>query len=326
MWRVVLRRLLLAAVVVFLVSLITFLLLHLLPGGPARGVLGPEATPQQIEQFNHDHGFDQPVHVQYWDYLTRLLRGDLGASYTLNSPVGTLLAQRLPRTLLLTVASTLLAILVALPLGVAQAVRRNSRFDYLATGLTFVLYATPVFFLSLLLIIVFTQLWPVFPAQAAQGESIGELLSQPRSLVLPVIAGAGATVAAFSRYARASVVDNLAEDYVRTARAKGTPERVILWRHVWRNSLTSVVAMLGYYVPVIFGGALVVESMFNYPGVGLLLWNAARTSDYPVLLGVVLVIAVATVVGSLLADLAQLLIDPRVRTAQSSRAKGAGRS
>lgn len=315
MIRYITRRLLLAVVVVFLVTIVTFILLHLLPDGPARGVLGLQATPQQIAAFNHAKGFDQPIYVQYWDYLVRLVHGNLGESYTKNAPVSTLLANRLPKTLLLTVISTVLAILVALPVGVWQAVRRNKAADHILTSISFVLYATPVFFLSLVLIILFSQVLPWFPAQAAQGETAGDLLSQPASLVLPVVAGAAATVAAFSRYMRSSTLDSLTEGYVRTARAKGTPERTILWRHVWRNSLTSVVSMMGYYIPVIFGGALVIERMFNYPGIGLLFWNSARNSDYPVLLGVVLLIAIATVVGSLLADLAQLIIDPRVRTA-----------
>ncbi|GAA3586607.1 ABC transporter permease [Amycolatopsis ultiminotia] len=313
MTRYILRRLALAVVVVLLVTVVTFVLLHLLPGGPARGVLGVTATTEQIAAFNHEQGFDQSLPVQYWDFLLRLLHGDLGDSYTQNSPVATLLAERLPKTLLLTVVSTLLAIIVALPLGVWQAVRRGRAVDHVSTTITFLLYATPVFFLSLVLIILFAQVLPWFPAQAAQGETIGELLSQPGSLVLPVIAGTGAALAAFSRYMRASTLDNLAEDYVRTARAKGTPERTIIWQHVWPNSLTSVVSMLGYYVPVVFSGSLVIESMFNYPGVGLLFWTAARNADFPVLLGVVLVVAVATVLGSLLADLVQLAIDPRVR-------------
>ncbi|WP_432846836.1 ABC transporter permease [Amycolatopsis sp. CA-161197] len=313
MTRYLLKRLVLAVVVVLLVTVVTFVLLHLLPGGPARGVLGVQATQEQIDAFNKAQGFDQPLPVQYWDYLVRLLHGDLGDSYTQNSPVSTLLGERVPKTLLLTAISTLLAIVVALPVGVWQAVRRGKAADHVTTGVTFLLYATPVFFLSLVLIIVFAQVLPWFPAQAAQGETIGELLSQPGSLVLPVVAGMGAALAAFSRYMRASTLDNLAEDYVRTARAKGTPERTIIWRHVWPNSLTSVVSMLGYYVPVVFSGSLVVESMFNYPGVGLLFWTAARNADFPVLLGVVLVIAVATVIGSLLADVVQLVIDPRVR-------------
>ncbi|MEV6605235.1 ABC transporter permease [Kutzneria sp. NPDC051319] len=313
MTRFLARRLLLALLVVFLVTVVTFVILHLLPGGPARGVLGVKATTEQIDAFTRSQGFDQSLPVQYWDYLVRLLHGDLGSSYTLNTDVSTLLAERLPKTLVLTATSTILGIIVALPLGVWQATRRGRALDVVSTGLAFVLYATPVFFLSLLLIILFAQVWPIFPAQAAQGDTLADLLSQPGSLVLPVIAGGAATAVAYSRYMRSSTVDNLAEDYVRTARAKGTPERTILWRHVWPNSLTSVVSLIGYSIPVVFGGSLVVESMFNYPGVGLLFWTAARNADFPVLLGVVLVIAVTTVLGSLLADVLQLLIDPRVR-------------
>ena len=200
MTRYILRRLVLAVIVVLLVTVVTFVLLHLLPGGPARGVLGVKATQAQIDAFNSAQGFDKALPVQYWDYLVRLLHGDLGDSYTQNSPVTTLLGERLPKTLLLTVVSTLLAIVVALPVGVWQAVRRGKAADHVTTAFTFVLYATPVFFLSLVLIILFAQVLPWFPAQAAQGETIGDLLSQPGSLVLPMLAGTGAALAAFSRY------------------------------------------------------------------------------------------------------------------------------
>nr|WP_276320015.1 ABC transporter permease [Haloactinopolyspora alba] len=308
------RRVLQAVIVTVIVTVIVFALLHALPGGPARGVLGQQATPEQIAAFNRAQGLDQPIWTQYWHYLGRLVQGDLGESFTLNAPVSQLLANRLPKTLLLTMASTVVALLIALPLGVWQAARRNSVLDYTATALAIIVYSTPVFFLGLILIMVFAQAIPLFPAQAPQGDALGDILADPNALVLPVVTGAFATVAAFSRYMRSATLDNLAEDYARTARAKGTSERRVLVRHVVRNSLVPVVTMLGYYIPVMFGGSLVVESMFNYPGVGFLFWNAAQTSDFPVLLGVVLVIAIATVVGSMLADIAQALIDPRVRS------------
>lgn len=315
MTQFLIRRILQAVVVVLIVTVAVFALLHALPGGPARGILGPQATPQQIAAFNHSHGFDAPLWQQYWDYLTRMLHGDFGDSFTLNAPVSTLLENRLPKTILLTGLSTLLALVIAIPMGVWQASRRNRPSDYTATALSIVVYSTPVFFLGLILIILFAQVLPIFPAQAPQGTSIGEILGQPGGLVLPVVTGALVTIAAFSRYMRSSTLDALSEDYVRTARAKGTPERTVLTRHVLRNSLVSIITMLGYYLPVAFGGSLVVESMFNYPGIGLLFWNAAQTSDFPVLLGVVLVIALATVVGSLLADVLQAVIDPRVKGA-----------
>lgn len=307
------RRTAQALLVVFIVTIVVFALLHALPGGPARGILGPQATPQQIAAFNQAHGFNDPLWTQYADYLMRLLHGDFGQSFTLNAPVSHLLENRLPKTLVLTIASTVLALILAIPLGVWQAARRNRPSDYVATALAIIVYSTPVFFLGLLLIIVFAQWIPLLPSQAPQGHSIAAILAHPAGLVLPVVTGALVTIAAFSRYMRSSTLDALAEDYVRTARAKGTPEYRVLMRHVLRNSLVSVITMLGYYLPVAFGGSLIVESMFNYPGIGLLFWNAAQTSDYPVLLGVVLIIAVATVVGSLLADIFQAVIDPRVR-------------
>ncbi|GHH76783.1 diguanylate cyclase [Streptomyces sulfonofaciens] len=311
------RRVLQAVVVILIVTVVVFCLLHALPGGPARGILGPQATAQQIAQFNHEQGLDKPLPVQYVYYLRTLLHGDLGTSYTLNEGVSQLIAQRLPKTLVLTVLSAVVGLALAVPLGMWQAVRRNKPTDYVITTLSFVAYSTPVYFLGLILVLVFTQLLPWFPSQAPQGDSLGQVFADSNALVLPVIAGATSMVAVFSRYMRAATLENLSEDYVRTARAGGSRQRAILWRHVFRNSLTPVVAMLGYYVPVLFGGSLVVEQLFNYPGMGLLFWSAAQSSDYPVLLGCVLVISVATVVGTLLADILQRIIDPRVKAGTS---------
>jgi peptide/nickel transport system permease protein len=309
----VLRRLLQAVVVVILVTVIVFILLRLLPGGPARAILGQQATAAQVAAFNRAQGYDQPVIVQYFHYLGQLLRGNLGYSYQLNENVGTLLAQRLPKTLLLTVLATIVALLVAIPLGILQAVRRNHLSDYVLTAVTFVLYAMPVFFLGLLLIIAFSQKLRWFPPQAPQSDSLLAVIAQPGGMVLPVGSLALVTIAAFSRYARSAVLDNLAEDYVRTARAKGALEARVLFRHVTRNALVPVITLLGVYVPYLFSGSLVTEAMFNYPGMGLLFWNAAQTRDYPVLLAVALVVSIATVAGSLLVDLVYALLDPRVR-------------
>ncbi|TCO57976.1 ABC transporter permease [Actinocrispum wychmicini] len=302
-----------AVVVVFVVTIVVFFLLHQLPGGPARGILGIQATAEQIQAFEHEQGLDQPLPVQYFHFLGRLLSGDLGESYQLNQRVGDLIAARLPRTLVLTVLSTLVSLVIAVPLGIWQAVRRNRPTDYVLSVLALLMYSTPVFLVGFILLIVFALNWGIFPVEAPQAETLGGIFADSKALILPVLTGATTTVAIFSRYLRSSVVDNLDEDYVRTARAKGASEARILRRHVLKNSLTSVVAMLGYYLPVLFGGALVIEKLFNFPGMGLLFWNAAQTSDFPILLGVVLMISVATVVGSLLADVAQALIDPRTR-------------
>ncbi|MDX6354408.1 MAG: peptide/nickel transport system permease protein [Streptomyces sp.] len=310
------RRVLQAVVVILIVTVAIFCLLHALPGGPARGILGPQATAQQIAEFNREQSLDKPLPVQYFVYLRTLLHGDLGTSYTLNESVAQLIGQRLPKTLVLTVLSALAGLLLAVPLGMWQAVRRNKPVDYAVTTLSFVAYSTPVYFLGLILVLVFNHILPWFPAQAPQGDSLGQVFADPAGLVLPVAAGAASVVAVFSRYMRAATLENLSEDYVRTARAGGSRQGAILRRHVFRNSLTPVVAMLGYYVPVLFGGALVVEQLFNYPGMGLLFWSAAQSSDYPVLLGCVLVISIATVVGTLIADVVQRIVDPRVKAGE----------
>ncbi|BDH13633.1 ABC transporter permease [Streptomyces hygroscopicus] len=314
MIRFLAKRLAQALVVLLLVSVIVFVLLHLLPGGPARAILGVQATPESVAHFNHQQGYDRSLPEQYVRYLGRLLTGDLGESYKLNQSVAALLAERLPKTALLAGLALGLAVLLAVPLGVLQAVRRGKAADYVLTGAAFLAYATPVFFLGLVLILVFSQQLPLLPAEAPQADTAGGILADPAALVLPVLTAALGIVAAFSRYMRAAVLDNLGEDYVRTARAKGQSNARLLARHVLRNALIPLATLLGLYLPTLFSGTLVVESMFNYPGMGLLFWNAAQSSDFPVLLGVTLVVGIATVLGSLLTDIAYAVLDPRIRS------------
>ncbi|MER6307410.1 ABC transporter permease [Streptomyces sp. NPDC001657] len=314
MTRFLVKRLGQALVVLLLVSVIVFVLLHLLPGGPARAVLGVQATPQAVAHFDHQQGYDRALPQQYLMYLGRLLTGDLGESYKLNRSVASLLAERLPKTALLAGLSLALAAVLAVPLGILQAVRRGRAADHVLTGLAFLAYATPVFFLGLVLVLVLSQQLPLLPAEAPQADTVGGILAEPAGLVLPVVTTALGIVAAFSRYLRSAVLDNLGEDYVRTARAKGGSGARVLVRHVLRNALIPLVTLLGLYLPTLFSGTLVVESMFNYPGMGLLFWNAAQGSDFPVLLGVTLVAGVATVLGSLLADVAYAVLDPRIRS------------
>jgi peptide/nickel transport system permease protein len=310
--RFLIRRCSQAVVVLVLVSIIVFLLLHLLPGGPARAILGVHATPTNIRSFNRENGLDSPLPAQYWHWLTGVLSGNFGFSYVLNQPVSSLLAQRLPKTAFLAGVSVLLAVLIAVPVGLYQAVRRHKIDDYAVTTVTFVLYSTPAFWVALLLIDVLAVRLHAFPAEAPQG-SFSSIFSNPSAMVLPVLTITLVSIAAFSRYIRSSVLDELAQDYVRMAKSKGAGRNVILLRHVLRNALSPVVTLLGLSLPFILSGTLITEQVFNYPGVGLLAFNAAVAQDYPVLLGVVLVVGVATVVGSLLADITYAVLDPRVR-------------
>ena len=308
----ILRRLAQSVVVLLLVSMIVFTMLHELPGGTARAVLGERATNTSIAEFNHANGFDKPFPVQYWNWLTSTASGDLGFSYKQNQSVTDLLRERIPKTTLLAGISVLLALLVSIPLGFLQALRRNKPVDYVATAATFIFYSTPAFWLALVLITLFAIQWHVFPAQAPQG-SISTIVSQPRGLVLPVLTITLVSVAFFSRYVRSSALENLLQDYVRTARAKGASTRRVVFRHVLRNTLVPVVTLVGISLPFVFAGTLISEQIFNYPGMGLLFFNAAVARDYPVLLGVTLVVSAATVIGSLIADVGYALLDPRVR-------------
>ena len=303
-----------AAIVVLLVTVITFILLRSIPGNVAIAILGPSAyrNPATLAQFNHQYGFDRPWFSQYLLWLGNLLRGNLGFSWTLDQPVASLLGQRLPKTIVLVGIATIVALIVAVPAGLWQAVRRNKPVDYTLTGLSFLFYAAPTFFIGTVLILVFSVDIHAFGPEGPQGGVMSDLTDW-RDLTLPVATLALVTIALFSRYMRSAVLDTITEDYVRTARAKGASRRRVLWRHVLRNSLIPIATLLGLSIPGIMSGALITESVFNYPGMGYLFFQSAQKQDYPTMLGFVIVVAIATVAGSLLADIAYAVLDPRVR-------------
>jgi peptide/nickel transport system permease protein len=302
-----------AAVVVIGLMVLTFIMIHLEPGSAARATLGVRATPGRIAIFNSTYGLNQPLYRQFLTYIDQVVHGNLGTSYSLQIPVSTLIAERMPRDLLLLGFSTVLALLIALPLGIYQAVRRGGISDHVLTGASFTLYSTPDFLFAILLIALFSVQLHILPPEAPQAGSVGGILADPRALVLPVLTLALVTVASYSRYMRSSAIDVLAQEYIRVARAKGMPRRLILLRHVLRNSLLPVITMVGLSFSWIVAGAVIAEEVFNYPGMGLLFYQAATTHDFPVLLGSTLVVGVATVIGNLAADVAYGILDPRIR-------------
>jgi peptide/nickel transport system permease protein len=307
------RRIAQALIVVFFVTVFTLFLVHLFPGGPIRALLGPRATVQQVAYYNHLYGFDQPFYQQYIKWVGQLLHGNLGFSLKLNQSVSSLIAQDLPKTIVLVALGTIVSLVFGIPLGIYQAVKRYTVGDYVLTGVSFLGYATPTFFVGLLLVEWFSIDIHLFPPFAPQGTTVGQILSEPRALVLPVISYSFVLYALWSRYMRSSVMDNLVQDYVRTARAKGASERRVLWGHVFRNSLMSIVTLLGLSLPTLVAGAIFIEVVFNYPGMGLAFYNAALNVDYQVLLGFTLVATLATILGNLLADVGYAVLDPRVR-------------
>ncbi|MGC8466074.1 MAG: ABC transporter permease [Acidimicrobiales bacterium] len=307
------RRLGQSIIVIIGVTIIAFFLLHLIPGGPARALLGPRATAVQIKQFNIANGYNKPFWVQYFDYIVQLLHGNLGRSFKLNQSVTSILSNEMPKTILLVGTSTLLSIVIAIPIGVIQAVKRNKVVDYVGTGASFFLYAMPTFWAGQLLILLLAEKVHLFPAEAPQGSTITQVLSQPNALVLPILTLTLITYAAYSRYMRSSAIEALAQDWIRTAKAKGLSSRVILFKHMLRNALIPIATLVGLSIPGIFTNGLVAEQVFNYPGTGLDFYNAAVQQDYPLLLGTILVIALFTILGNLFADLAYAVLDPRVR-------------
>jgi peptide/nickel transport system permease protein len=307
------RRVFQALLVTFLVTVFTLLLVDLLPGGPVHALLGPRATPQQIAYYNQLWGFDRPFYVQYFLWINQLLHGNFGYSIKLNQSVTSLIAQDLPKTVILVALGIVVSLLFGIPLGLYQAVRRYTTGDYILTGISFVGYAAPEFFVGILLVEWLAIDIHLFPPFAPQGTTVAQILSDPRALVLPVAALSFSVYALWSRFMRSSVMDNLVQDYVRTARAKGASERRVLWGHVFRNSLMPIVTLLGLSLPALLAGDIFIEVVFNYPGMGLAFYNAALNVDYQVLLGFTIIATLATIAGNLLADVGYAALDPRVR-------------
>jgi peptide/nickel transport system permease protein len=309
----IIRRLGQAIIVTLGVTMITFALLHALPGSLARDVLGSRASAQAIAAFNQEYGLNLPVWHQYWNFLDELLHGNLGYSFQFDRSTDSLLKSDLPKDFLLGGVSLFLSLAIAIPVGVAQAVRRNGLIDYAGTGVSFLLYSMPQYAIALILVQLLAISFHVFPAVAPATAGAVTLITHPNELVLPVASLTLVTYAQFSRYMRSSAIDTLTQDYIRTARAKGLPERLVLWRHLLRNSMIAVVTLIGLSIPTIITGTLIVEQVFNYPGAGLEYYNAALRSDYPVMLGITVLVGVITVVGNLVADIGYAVLDPRIR-------------
>lgn len=311
----ILRRLVLAVPTLIGVTIITFVLLHLAPGGPALALAGEKATPAQIATVTHELGLDKPWPKQYVTWLGALLHGDLGFSYIRQQPVIALIGQRLPQTMLLMGCALLVSVLLAVPLGVYQAYRRNTAFDRTASVFVFMAWSMPTFWFGTILIAVFAVTLRWFPVGGLQtiDTTAFDFPSRIAHLVLPAATLAIVSMAGWSRYIRGSMVEQLREDYARTAIAKGLPQQRVLFRHTLRNALIPFITLLGGTVPALFGGAVITEQIFAYPGMGQLFWQSATDRDYSTLLGMTVITAVLVVLGNLLADVLYGVVDPRVR-------------
>jgi len=310
-----LRRLGTSIIVLIGISIFIFLLLHAIFPSPARDVLGLRANNAQIAAWNASHGFSRPVVEQYLSYMNGILHGNLGYSYSDNQTVASLFAERVARSAYLSGMGLVLAVIIALPLGIFQAAKRNSLGDSALTSLAFILYSMPVFALGLILIQVFALSFPLLSFEASQSTSIWTVIGDWRGMLLPILTLTLISVALFSRYMRSSSIDVLAQDYIKVARAKGLPERLVLMRHMVRNASLPMITLIGLSLPALLAGNLITEYLFNFQGLGLLFFESLGKADYPVLLAYTLVGAVFVVVGNLVADIALTVADPRIRLA-----------
>jgi peptide/nickel transport system permease protein len=315
MWKYVLRRVGISLLLLFMVATILFFSIHLLPGDPTLLILGGDAaqpTPEQIEMVRVKLGLDKPLWVQYVVWLKQVGQGDLGQSLVDERSVARDLANRLPRTLQLVIPATLVATAIGVPLGMFAARRRGRLADPAASAIALLGFSMPVFVVGMLFVVVFSLELGWFPptGYVPFGEDSKGFL---RHLILPVLALAAAPMAITMRMTRSSFLEQSALDYVRTARAKGLPEPTVAWRHVLRNALLPVVTVIGLQAGSMFAGAVLVEYIFSWPGLNLLLLNSISTRDYPIIQGVVLLAAVMFVLVNLMTDLCYAVINPRIR-------------
>jgi peptide/nickel transport system permease protein len=322
MFRYILRRLLLSIPLLVGISLVSFLMMHMAPGGPIGAAmdLNPKATAESRARLQAYYGLDQPLHVQYGRWLARMATLDFGDSFSPDGrPVSVKIRERIPITLTINVLSMALIFLVAIPVGVYSAVRKGSIFDRVSTVFVFTGFAIPTFWLALLLMILFgVKLgWlPISGISSLDYGSLGfagKLADRAHHLVLPVLLAAFGGLAGMSRYMRSNMLEVIRQDYVATARAKGLPEGKVVFRHAMRNALLPVITILGLSVPDLLGGSVIFETIFAIPGMGQLFYQGVMSRDYPLIMGILTIGAFLTLLGNLLADVGYALADPRIR-------------
>lgn len=319
----ILRRLLQAIPILLLLSVFLFGIVRLMPGGPlAQAERNPNVTPEQLAAMRARLGLDQPLPIQYVKWIRAfVLEGDWGYSIKFRRPVADMIAERVPATLLLFGVGFIVMLIFAIPIGVYSAIKPYSLFDNIITTLSFAGQSVPVYWLGIVLILIF---YLGIPSPSGQGGLLpaggmytigkeGDLLDLLWHLVLPITAMSFSWIAWYSRFLRSSMRDTLNEDYIRTARAKGLPLRTVHFRHGLRNALLPLVTLIALDLPTVFGGAVFIETIFAWPGMGRLFWDAARGRDYPILLAVMMIYAALTLLFNLIADIVYGFLDPRIR-------------
>jgi peptide/nickel transport system permease protein len=320
----VIRRLLWVVPVLLGVTIVTFGMLKAVPGDPVTQTLMVGRTGQipssaeDRERLRQQLGLDKPVYLQYVDWLREIAQGNLGESIERNMPVTDMIRERLPNTLKLAGVSLILTLLISLPLGIISAVKQNTWVDYALTLFSFIGISIPAFWLALMILFFFGAELQWLPTRGMRSLDVepgfwNHARDTIEHYILPVVAVTLIGISGYVRYQRAAMLEVLGQDYVRTARAKGVPERTVIFKHAWRNALIPIVTLLGYVLVILVEGSIVVEAIFSWPGMGLMAVHALENRDYPVVMGVVLLSSFMVVLGTLLSDILYAVVDPRVR-------------
>ena len=308
----IIRRLLATIPVMVVVALFVFLLLHLTPGDPAAVIAGDDATPEAVDGIRTKLGLDQPIHVQFGIYAANLLRGDLGTSIFSNLPVLTLVKQRLEPSLVLAASTLVMAVLLAIPMGVLAAWKARTFIDRFVMGFSVLGFAVPVFLVGYLLIYVFAIELKWLPVQGYRPLSQG-IDQTARSIILPALALSMVYMALIARMTRAGMLDVLSQDYIRTAKAKGVATLIVLLRHALKNAAVPIITVIGIGLTLLISGVVITETVFNIPGLGRLTVDAILKRDYPIIQGLIILFAGAKVLVNLLIDISYVFFDPRIR-------------
>ncbi|MCF8566802.1 ABC transporter permease [Alicyclobacillus tolerans] len=315
MLKFIVRRLIEAIPTLLGVTVISFVLIHLVPGSPVRVLLGNHYTPARAAALTKEFGLNKPLWEQYVIWLGKLLHGNFGYSYVYNKSVAGLIGQAIPHTLVVVVVAIMAAHVFAVFLGSVQAYFQDTVFDQVVTVINYFFYSMPTFWLAVLLIIAFSIHLNWLPSGGIVNASLAHpgFLDWLRHLILPVASLFIVSIAGWARYMRSSMREALLQDYVRTARMKGATEFRVVFVHALRNSILPLITLLGLSLPTLLSGALFVEEVFNYPGMGVLYWKAAMSYDYPVIMGITVFVGAVTVIGNLIADILYGIVDPRIQ-------------
>jgi len=318
----ILKRILASVPLLIGITFISFFIMQLAPGEPMsqQMMLNPDATPQALERFREIYGLNDPIYVQYYNWLKRIVMLDFGRSFSPDRrPVFDKVTERMPITILISALSMLLIFSIAIPIGVVSAVKQYSLFDNLTTLFVFIGFAVPTFWLAILLMLLFGVRLEWLPVSGFRSlnfdemTAFGQFIDVARHLILPVFVSAFGGIAGISRYTRSNMLEVIRQDYITTARSKGLSEKIVVYKHALRNALLPVITILGLSVPGLIGGSVIFESIFAIPGMGKLMYDAVMSRDYTVIMGTLFISSVLTLLGNLLADVGYAVSDPRIR-------------